>query len=485
MKYKIKLFVILMGLTLITNGVLLAVFYHDAQKHLREQMNSKALSIAAAVAANINGDALASLNKRSDEASPIYHKYETLLRRVRDNNRRSDVFVKYIYTLMPKIGNPTQLVFGVDANEAGLDKSHIGDLYKFKSKQPYLLNEATAQAGFVQDKRGEWLAAHAPIYDKKGRVVAAVAVDIDDHIVKARLNHLLKMGFLGLGLALLLAVLLAYFLAKQVTKSLDTLTDAVGKIGKGDLETKVYIKTKDEFAVLGEAVNAMVLGFRQRDNLKTSLARYVSNQVAEKIIETGKLPEVQGERRKITVLFCDVRNFTAFAENLPPEEVVSLLNEAFEKMIDAVFEYEGMLDKFLGDGFMAIFGAPLDDAIQEEHAINTALAMQKSLIALTERWQVERGINFRMGIGINTGVAIVGNIGSKQRMEYTAIGDTVNLAARLESATKELGTRILVSEQTYKAVVGKFSCKSLGSIHVKGRVEPVMVYEVNDNDISE
>lgn len=481
MKYKTKLFVILTGLTLITNGCLFATFYHEAGKHLRKQLDAKALALATAIAPSINGDELEQLQKTNNMNSPVYKKYETLFRKIRDDNRTDNTYIKYIFTVYKNPKNPQQFLFGIDGEEPGPDKSDMSEAYDFKSKQSYSMNKSAVQQDFVVDQWGKWLEAHAPIYNKKGEVVAAVVVDISDSTVHVRLDRLLKVGYLSLGLSLLLALLLAYFLARHVSKPLEVINDALNNIGKGDLDTRVTITSHDEFATVGESINQMVLGLRQRDNLKMSLARYVSNQVAEKIIETGKLPEVQGERRKITVLFCDVRNFTTLAERLAPEEVVGLLNEAFEVMIDAVFKYQGMLDKFLGDGFMAIFGAPLDDSIQEEHAVNAALAMQTALIALADKWQKERDINFRMGIGINTGIAIVGNIGSKQRMEYTAIGDTVNLAARLESATKELGTRILVSENTYKAAADKFQFKSLGSIHVKGRNEPVMVYEVEEN----
>ena len=481
MKYKTKLTLTLVGLALITNGLLIAAYYHDASKHLRQQMNAKALSIAVTAAAAINGNELEKLQKPSDMNSPIYKKYETFLRKIRDGNRRQDTYIKYIYTIMPDPKSTKDFLFVVDAQEPGPDKSNLGDIYQFKSPQPYFLNKTITQTDFIQDKWGGWLEAHAPIYNSKGKLVGAVAVDVDDKIVMMRLHHLLQFGLIALTLSVLLALLLAYFLAKRFSKPLQTVVAALNNISKGNLDTQLPITSKDEFAIVEAAINHMALSLRQRDNLKMSLARYVSNQVAEKIIETGRLPEVQGERRKITVLFCDVRNFTTLAETLAPEEVVGLLNEAFETMIDAVFKYQGMLDKFLGDGFMAIFGAPLDDSIQEEHAIRAALAMQAALLTLAGKWQTERGIVFKMGIGINTGVAIVGNIGSRQRMEYTAIGDTVNLAARLEAATKELGTRILVSEYTYRAAAEKFLFQSLGVIHVKGRSEPVMVYEVEDN----
>jgi adenylate cyclase len=169
------------------------------------------------------------------------------------------------------------------------------------------------------------------------------------------------------------------------------------------------------------------------------------------------------------------------SEQLPPEKVVKLLNDYFESMVEVVFRNNGTLDKFIGDGMMVIFGAPEDDPFQEEHALKTAIEMQRELKRLAERWKPE-GLNIRSGIGINSGPAVVGNIGSSRRMDYTAIGDTVNLASRLESATKDMSVGILVSEYTYMAARGNFKFREMGSIHVKGRVDAVMTYTPEDSD---
>jgi adenylate cyclase len=155
--------------------------------------------------------------------------------------------------------------------------------------------------------------------------------------------------------------------------------------------------------------------------------------------------------------------------------VVLMLNEYFEAMVEVIFRNGGTLDKFLGDGMMVIFGAPEDDVHQEERALRTAIEMQQALSALADKWAADN-VHLRIGIGINSGPAIVGNIGSSRRMEYTAIGDTVNLAARLETATKDLGVGILISEYTYNALRGSMPFRQMGSVTVKGRTEPVQTY---------
>ncbi|HXJ42670.1 MAG TPA: adenylate/guanylate cyclase domain-containing protein, partial [Bryobacteraceae bacterium] len=215
-----------------------------------------------------------------------------------------------------------------------------------------------------------------------------------------------------------------------------------------------------------------------RDRVKTTFAHFVSQQVMDSVLKAGEV-KLTGDRRRISVLFCDLRGFSTISENLPPESVVRLLNDYFETMVDVIFRNRGTLDKFIGDGIMVIFGAPEDDPYQEEHALRTAIEMQHALTDLAARWAQE-GITVRMGIGINSGSAVVGNIGSSKRMDYTAIGDTVNLASRLESATKELGVGILVSEYTYTALRGTFKFRQMGSVTVKGRVEPVLTYTIDE-----
>jgi adenylate cyclase len=217
---------------------------------------------------------------------------------------------------------------------------------------------------------------------------------------------------------------------------------------------------------------------RERDMIKRAFSGYLSRQVLDAIMAKGELFALKGQRRRITVMFSDIRGFTAMAEGMRPEAVVEPLCEYFEKMVEVVLRHEGTIDKFLGDGMMVIFGAPLDDPYQEEHAIGAAVEMQKELVTLRNKWEAEGRPALRMGIGINSGAAVVGNIGSDQRMEYTAIGDTVNLASRLESASKELGFDIVVSEHTYQAVRPLFGWKFAGEVSVRGGIEPVRAYAV-------
>ncbi|MBK7582814.1 MAG: adenylate/guanylate cyclase domain-containing protein [Myxococcales bacterium] len=196
------------------------------------------------------------------------------------------------------------------------------------------------------------------------------------------------------------------------------------------------------------------------------------------ILQAERAVTPDSERRKVTLLFADIRGFTSLSENMRPEDVVALLNEYFERMIEVIFRNHGTLDKFLGDGLMVIFGAPEHDDHQEENAIRAALEMQAEMRALSAAWQELGRKEVRIGIGIHSGYAVVGSVGSQRRMEYTAIGDCVNLASRLESATKEFGVDILVSDFTHAAARNGFTYKALGPVVVKGRKDAVNVFAV-------
>jgi adenylate cyclase len=479
MKYRTRLLLLFSALALFASALVVALMYFGSRSHLRDQMNSTAMSIAATAATLVDPDLHESIVSTNDQTSAAYQRLEQVLRKARDQNRRDDVDVRFIFTLRPVPGKEGQMQFVIDAEE-GKDKSNVGDVYIFKGEdaRPIPFGETAVQPGFLQDEWGTWLEAYAPIRDRSGKTIAVLGVDLKASDVVQKLDRLLLSGGVALGISLIAGLGLALLLARWIARPLAVVDTALKAIGEGKLDTHVDLQSNDEFGAVAKSINAMVVGLRQREYLKDSLVSYVSSHVAENVLASGR-PSLSGERRKITVLFSDVRNFTTLSERLPPELVVTFLNEYFALMIDIIMEYRGTLDKFIGDGLMAFFGAPQDDE-QEAQAIRAALKMRRSIARLQDKWRNEQDLDIRIGIGIHTGPAVVGNIGSMQKMQYTAIGDTVNLAARLESATKELGADIVISEETVNAVRDQFQFQPLKSIHVKGREAEVMVYAVTE-----
>jgi len=479
MRYRTKVVLALSLLTIFTNGLLLWLSYRSASGLLFAQIQSKVLSVAATSALFVDGAAHESLRTGEDETSAAYTRLAATLRRVRDANRRDDVFAKFVYTMRPDAADPAKWHYVVDAEEQTAEKSHIGDAVEYKSadRTGFSLVAPRAEMAFSTDQFGTWLSANAPIHDAAGRAVGVLGVDIDAAGVLAEQRRLFTAGMIALAIAVVVALVCSLALSRWVSSPLSRLKTAVEAIAEGKLETRVDVKRRDEFGEVGAAINAMAGALRERETLKGALARYVSQHVAENIIAHNKLPELKGGRRRITVLFCDIRNFTRFANALPPEEVVAFLNAYFAEMIEAIFTHQGTLDKFLGDGLMAVFGAPLDDPQHELHAVTAALEMQRRLAKLRERWHGEKA-EIASGIGIHTGDAIVGNIGSEQRMEYTAIGDTVNIASRLEAATKEHRCEILLSESTAEGLGDAFVLRRIDDIQCRGVAQPLTIYAV-------
>jgi len=216
----------------------------------------------------------------------------------------------------------------------------------------------------------------------------------------------------------------------------------------------------------------------EKQQARSMFSRYLHPGIVKKILDNPAVSQLGGERAEVTVLFSDIRGFTSLSEWLPPEEVVSLLNHYLTVMSEVVFQHEGTVDKFEGDLIMAFFGAPLPQSDHAERAILTALGMREKLATLQDEWRERTQADLRIGIGIHTGQVFVGNIGSPRKMDYTIIGDTVNTASHLQDLTKEYDTPILVSGQTYSRVKHMARFRTLGTVPVRGRQQPVDLYEM-------
>jgi adenylate cyclase len=276
------------------------------------------------------------------------------------------------------------------------------------------------------------------------------------------------MLLLGLGGAVALATVLS--------RPIFRLVEATDAVARGDFGVSVPVTTRDELGVLTESFNRMARSLREKEMIKRAFTRYVAREVVEEVLKDPEHAMLTGERREVTVLFCDIRGFTALAERLTPEQVVSLLNEFYTLMVETTFKHDGTLDKFLGDAVMAVFGAPIAHPDHAARAVRTALDMRAAIAALGERRRAAGQQPFGVGIGVSLGEVVAGTVGTEERMEYTVIGDSVNVASRLQDQAK--AGMILVSRRTYEAVRDLVEVTSLGSVKVKGKEDEVEVYEV-------
>jgi class 3 adenylate cyclase len=258
------------------------------------------------------------------------------------------------------------------------------------------------------------------------------------------------------------------------TKPIKAIAAGLGRIRDGDFDYRLPVKRRDELGRLASDFNHMAEGLRDREFIKTTFKRYVTKQVAEKILTQKDAISLAGEKREVTVLFSDLEGFTGFAERHAPHDVVALLNEYLTIMIDIVFAYEGALDKFLGDGVMAYWNAPLDQDHAPLKAAVAAVELQHAIADFNRRRIAAGKEPVYAGIGISTGEVVAGNIGSEKKMEYTVIGDKVNLAQRLEGQTDR--GQILVCGATYMWIKDYVYATPLPPSRLKGKTDPVPMY---------
>jgi class 3 adenylate cyclase len=278
-------------------------------------------------------------------------------------------------------------------------------------------------------------------------------------------------------IALIIGIVIAYALAGVSVQPVHYLLRGVRAVGAGNLDQNIEIYRKDEIGVLTQAFNDMTDNLREKEFIKRTFERYVSKQLVDRMLKRKDEIKLGGEEMTITILFSDIRRFTSIAERLPPKQVVELLNDYFTRMISVVTKHDGVVDKLMGDSVMALFGVPFQGNDDTMQAVRCAIAMQKEVKAFNKIRTGQGLPTLEMGIGLNTGPVIAGNIGSKERMEYTVIGDSVNVAARLQGLAKP--GEVLVSEATYKQVKGKVLATPTEQMTLKGKRIPVGVYRID------
>jgi len=307
-----------------------------------------------------------------------------------------------------------------------------------------------------------------------GGLAVVAAMDVSD--IQRLVRQHLFFALCVLGLATLISVAFGTRLAHIMSGALKRVNDALKKLEVQEYAHIQGVETGDEIEDLANGFNLMVDGLKERDKLRTTFGKYMTASVMDHLM-SGKV-QLGGETLTVSILFSDIRSFTTISENMDAQALVGLLNEYFTEMVGIVMSEDGVVDKYIGDAIMAVFGAPVskqDDAIR---AVRAAVKMRSALVHLNERL-APRGLGpLRTGIGVHTGEVVAGNIGSERRMEYTVIGDAVNLASRLESNTKDLAVGVLISEDTWELVKGHITARPVKEITVKGRARPVMTYEV-------
>lgn len=461
--------------------------YRQQQKSLRDEVVQRGATIARSLASSaaeavLNDLVCAALIHETMPDSKLNHPPEITLETVlaslledlgRDRGR---------YDLKPNAGVVEVLMTDTNGTiVAHNDIQMVSKIYQSPAGVKPYAGEATLVQPYVNPDGRKRVDIAVPILvnrlgNVEGRRIGVVHLrmsqDWVDWIVEQAAFKLLVVT----GVVLLLGIMIASWLARFMTHPIKKVVGGVLAIASGNLNQKLESHRKDELGELTNAFNQMAASLREKELIKGAFSTYVSSQVMDEVLKTpGKLA-LGGARKRATIFFSDIRGFTSMSETMQPEEVVSIINVYLSLQTEIILRNRGMLDKFIGDCVMAVYGIPLpgmDDALR---AVRSAVQIQAAVQAINQKRKQSGERTVTLGIGINTGEVVSGNMGSSQKMDYTVIGDSVNLAARLESAAE--GGSVLVSEETYQLVKEHVVAEKLSPIPVKGKKEKVPVYSI-------
>jgi Adenylate cyclase, family 3 (some proteins contain HAMP domain) len=299
---------------------------------------------------------------------------------------------------------------------------------------------------------------------------------VDERAALEAVYQIQRRNILIVAIVLAAALILALFFSRSLTAPIKRLVDATNRIAEGDYELAIDVRNHDELGRLTEAFQDMGKGLAEREKIKTAFGKFVNKEVAERVMRDEV--SLGGETKQATIFFSDIRSFTEISEHLSPHEVVEFLNDYMTRMVGCVNKTHGVVDKYIGDAIMAVWGVPYKVGNDAENAIDGALLMRSALMSYNASREGTSKPFLKIGCGINSGPVVAGQIGSMERMEYTVIGDAVNLASRIESLNKPFHTDILVSQETYERVQGIYKVEPMKRITVKGKAEPQQIYAV-------
>lgn len=408
----------------------------------------------------------------------------------------------YLHTLLPmtpiqariddlvrkRMDGDVNRVFVVDgqqrimahANDKMLTQK-IKTLPHVKGMTDEMIKAGVSQSGpYTDDKGNKMLAVYHPIPEARWGIITQIPYKV----AYEPLEKMQRYVAIVLILAVLVSIILAFLLARRLTAPIGSLMKMADALGRRQFDQRVEVNSGDEFSILGEALSHAAADLeeseqtiRQEQRIRQDLGRFLPQELVDQVITQDEQLTLGGKRVQVTALFADVVSFTPICEQLEPEMTVAILNELFTIVTEIIFRHQGTVDKFMGDCVMAFWGPP---NAADDHATR-ALEAAEEIIGWLDvgnaNWREKYGIEIQLAVGINTGDAIVGNIGSETRMEYTAIGDAINVAARLESIARP--NQILTSQSTIEAAEDMFDVQPIGEKRLVGRDEPMLIYEVH------
>jgi class 3 adenylate cyclase len=485
-RFHVRLTLFYGSVVLAALGVMTVVLYIGGVQLAMDGIRARIGATALSIARGVDPDKLAELQVEADSAKPAYAELREDFRGV----VAAEKDIVSISILVPT-GSPGLFRFAFDyvaPGKSAESPAKVGQAYDARTNATLQqgMNDLSVETEVASDAWGDTLSGFAPVIDAHGKHVALVGVDGD-----ARAIALVKRRiFLGAtGLCLVAAIVLGFtgfFVGRNVHDPVTRLMDAARAIAAGKLETRARIDRTDEFGLLGDHFDLMAHGLQERDRIRTTFGRYVSEDVAKRVLSGPDGARMGGEVREVTVLFSDLRGYSTISETLSPTDTVEFLNEYLSAMNQVIDAHGGVIIEFLGDAILAVFGAPSDLEGHPERAVRCAMAMRDALAVFNEKmsgegrapWEKNGMRALGQRIGIHTGEVVAGNLGSRVRVKYAVIGDAVNVASRCEGLNKALGTDILCTSATWERLPAELKARltDMGAHEVKGRAQKVAVF---------
>ncbi|MGA1841148.1 MAG: adenylate/guanylate cyclase domain-containing protein [bacterium] len=464
---------------ILTGFILYKIWINAEFKGLQRRL----LAIVTSLSASIDADKITAIPIDSTEITP-FHK--EILSRFEEVCVR-DPDIETIYIFRPT-NEPTKLRFLVDYSKIDI-YGNPGDLYD-ASDVPILLKgfaKPSVENKPYRDEFGLTLSGYAPIFNTEGQSVGLVGVDVQVSRIQQMRQQVLFIILGVFGFAIIIIGLVSFTVARNVRQPLTKIINAATAIAGGKLDTRIQMDRHDEFGIMSQHFDLMAEGLQEREFIRETFGRYMSEDVARMLLDCRGSGILQGEEKIVTVLFSDLQGYSTISEQLPPAKVIEMLNQYLEAMNKLIDIYHGCVIEYLGDAILAVFGAPYYMADHSEQAFRCAIEMRNRLKELNKEWKKsgiacywkQSGISeLKVRIGIHTGPVVAGNLGSRTRMKYAVIGDTVNVASRLEALNKEFDSDICLSRDVYIHLPNDLTSNMThrGDFQVKGREQSVRIY---------
>ncbi len=461
------------------SGATGSYFYFQARDAILDSVRDQLKTSVKIFSEVISGDDLAGITRPEHSDTPEYRRIQDILYSITQTNK--DFLFAYTMRLQDN-----EVVFVVDSPPS--DDTGDGFISEDEMPEPvgtiYPDPPKSLLAGFTrpssdeqpyQDHWGWTISGYAPVRDSQGNIAGLLGIDMCLDRFNEKLASIRLAGIISLIIAITLAFFLAYFLSRAILRPVKSLQAGFERVIQGDLETRVDVRGKDELAWLTRHFNHMVTELREKEVLKRTMGKLMPKSVLTSLMSSDL--KLGGEIVWTTIVFCDLRNFTAISEKLQPRLLVEILNDYFTEMVAIVEKNSGIVDKFVGDKLMAVFGHPAPSGNDSQNALNAGMEMIARCDELNRKFINKGDLILENSIGIHSGQVLAGNIGSPDRMEFTVIGDPVNTAARLEAITRKINTRLALSEITAQDIRPlPDSLKYAGKQELEGRKEKLGFY---------